>query len=377
MPWHVAKSEECSPSSPWAVIKDEDGSVEGCHETEEAAEAQMAALYASEGESRAYEDINFTPPQGVREEARKGLAWREEHGRGGTAVGVARARDLANGRSVSPQTAKRMKSYFARHEVDKKGQGWSSGESGFPSAGRIAWALWGGDAGRAWANKLVRQMDAEDNRSEPMNIERRDFEFVEEDELVVEERAGGQPVIRGMAVVYNRLSVDMGGFRERIMPGAFDAVLNRQRGRQDLVSYFNHDANIMLGRESSGTLKVWSDERGVWFEVTPPATRADILELVARKDVKGASFTFSLEKGGEAFVTDESGRAIREVRAARIYELGPVVQPAYPATTAAVAMRSYEAWMAEQAQDMDTPDKVARKMRNASAALRAARLRSI
>jgi hypothetical protein len=95
MPWHVAKSEECSPSSPWAVIKDDDGSVEGCHETEEAAEAQMAALYASEGESRAYEDIDFTPPQGVREEAKKGLAWREEHGRGGTAVGVARARDLA------------------------------------------------------------------------------------------------------------------------------------------------------------------------------------------------------------------------------------------------------------------------------------------
>ena len=93
--------------------------------------------------------------------------------------------------------------------------------------------------------------------------------------------------------------------------------------------------------------------------------------------MKGASFTFSLEKNGEAFVTDESGRAIREVRAAKIYELGPVVQPAYPATTAAVAMRSYEAWMAEQAQDMDTPDKVERKIRNASAALRAARLRSI
>lgn len=106
------------------------------------------------------EDIDFSPPQGVRDEAAKGLEWRDEYGRGGTAVGVARARDLSNGKNISPDTARRMASYFARHEVDKQGQGWSPGEDGFPSAGRIAWALWGGDPGQAWADKLVRQMDA-------------------------------------------------------------------------------------------------------------------------------------------------------------------------------------------------------------------------
>lgn len=110
----------------------------------------------------AYEDIDFSPPQGVREEAAKGLEWRAEYGRGGTEVGVARARDLSNGRNVSPDTARRMASYFARHEVDKQGEGWSPDEDGFPSAGRIAWALWGGDAGQTWADKLVRQMNAED-----------------------------------------------------------------------------------------------------------------------------------------------------------------------------------------------------------------------
>ena len=109
-----------------------------------------------------YESIDFTPPKGVREEAAKGLEWREEHKRGGTAVGVARARALANGRTISPQTARRMNAYFARHDVDRKGEGWSPGEAGFPSAGRIAWALWGGDPGRDWAAKLVRQMDAAD-----------------------------------------------------------------------------------------------------------------------------------------------------------------------------------------------------------------------
>jgi HK97 family phage portal protein len=112
------------------------------------------------GPSNQYEGINFTPPEGVRSEAKKGLEWRRQYNRGGTAVGVARARDLSSGKNISPDTAKRMKSYFARHEVDKKGKGFSPGEDGYPSAGRIAWALWGGDAGQAWANKLVRQMES-------------------------------------------------------------------------------------------------------------------------------------------------------------------------------------------------------------------------
>ena len=211
-----------------------------------------------------------------------------------------------------------------------------------------------------------------------MDIERRDWEFADDDGgLVVESRADGRSVIKGYAVVYNRLSVDMGGFRERIMPGAFDGVLNRQRGRSDLVSYHNHNPDILLGRESSGTLKVWSDEKGVGFEVVPPASRADILELVARRDVKGASFTFSLDKNGESFTTDENGRAIREVRAATIYELGPVVQPAYPATNVAVAMRSLQAWLAEQEVVVVPPPACGADYRGATARLRAARLRSM
>lgn len=96
----------------------------------------------------------YTPPKGARDEAARGLAWRREFGRGGTAVGVARARDIANGKALSLDTIGRMVSYFARHEVDKQGEGWSPGEDGYPSAGRIAWALWGGDAGRRWAESV-------------------------------------------------------------------------------------------------------------------------------------------------------------------------------------------------------------------------------
>jgi hypothetical protein len=109
-----------------------------------------------------YSHIDFTPPAGVREEAAKGLAWRKEHGRGGTAVGVARARDLSNGKKISPDTARRMKAFFDRHQVNKGKTGWSPGEKGFPSTARIAWALWGSDAGWAWSKKLVKQLAAAD-----------------------------------------------------------------------------------------------------------------------------------------------------------------------------------------------------------------------
>ena len=96
-------------------------------------------------------DDSHVPPEGVAEEAARALDWRREYGRGGTEVGVARARDLKNRRPVSLDTLKRMRAYFDRHEADKDGEGYRPGEDGYPSAGRIAWGLWGGDAGRRWA----------------------------------------------------------------------------------------------------------------------------------------------------------------------------------------------------------------------------------
>jgi len=186
-----------------------------------------------------------------------------------------------------------------------------------------------------------------------MELERRDLAFENDDELVVATRADGRPVIRGYAVVYDRLSLDLGGFRERILPGAFDKMLSKRGSKRDLVSYFNHNPDILLGRESSGTLKVFSDDKGVGFEVSPPSTRADVMELVTRRDVKGASFAFTVEKGGESWASDERGGTIREIREAQMYELGPVVTPAYPSTSVGVAMRSYEAWLAAQSEHVE------------------------
>jgi len=111
------------------------------------------------------EDIDLKPTEAMAEEAQKGLDWRKEFGRGGTEVGVARARQLVNRQEVSAETVRRMHSYFSRHEVDKEGEGFSPGEDGYPSAGRIAWALWGGDVGQSWARNKDKQLDKIDEEA--------------------------------------------------------------------------------------------------------------------------------------------------------------------------------------------------------------------
>lgn len=111
-------------------------------------------------------DINTKPTDEMAEEARRGLDWRKEHGRGGTLIGVARARDISNRKELSIRTVKRMYSFFSRHEVDKQAEGFSSGEEGYPSAGRIAWALWGGDAGFAFARRVKESIDSADDDSD-------------------------------------------------------------------------------------------------------------------------------------------------------------------------------------------------------------------
>ena len=91
------------------------------------------------------------PTDAMAGNARRGLKLRSEYGRGGTAVGIARARDIANKKSLSDSTVMRMHSFFSRHRVDKKGKGWTPGSEGYPSNGLIAWLLWGGDSGARWA----------------------------------------------------------------------------------------------------------------------------------------------------------------------------------------------------------------------------------
>ena len=310
-----------------------------------------------------YDHIDFTPPSGVRDEAAKGLAWRDEFNRGGTAVGVARARDLSNGTNISPDTAKRMASYFARHEVDKQGEGFSPGEDGFPSAGRIAWALWGGDPGQAWANKLTTQIDAADNnRSMEMNIERRSLiiDEVESDSplLAVETRSEegsdtSQEWIVGYAAKFGVTSLDLGDFVERLDPGAF-ALVTERRGRKKPLqtrALWNHDPNFPLARYPE-TLRLTVDDVGLRYEFPVPDTSygRDIAANIKANIVRGSSFAFQVAKGGDEWSMEE-GRSVRTIkRVDSLIDVSPTTFPAYPDSDVAVAKRSYDQFVQQRSR---------------------------
>ena len=159
MPYFIAKS-----AKGWDTVK-EDGTVLGAHVAKKDAVAQMVALSLAEkmpvgGElKRAVAGGTFTPPKDVQVTAKRALGWIADGKAGGgfTAVGKARAEQLANGQAVSAATVNRMISYFARHAVDSKATGFNAGEVGYPSAGRVAWDAWGGDAGQVWVTRLDKE----------------------------------------------------------------------------------------------------------------------------------------------------------------------------------------------------------------------------
>jgi hypothetical protein len=127
----------------------------------------LAASQMNDASQKAKAKINLSPPQGARSAAERGLELRREFNRGGTAIGVARARDLSNGKNMSPRTVRRMNSFFARHAVDKR-PNWSDPSK--PSNGYIAHLLWGGDAGRSWAGKVSRQLDSQSKKDYPSYV---------------------------------------------------------------------------------------------------------------------------------------------------------------------------------------------------------------
>ena len=162
MPYFIEQT-----SAGWNTVKD-DGTVLGKHKTKKQAIDQMVAVSLAEkipvGGERAVDAGSYSPPEGVAVAAKRALAWIADGkaGSGFTAVGRARAVQLASGKDVSADVVNRMISYFARHEVDKQATGFNSGEDGFPSAGRVAWDAWGGDAGQTWVNGMDKNMAKRD-----------------------------------------------------------------------------------------------------------------------------------------------------------------------------------------------------------------------
>lgn len=156
------------------------------------------------------------PTDGMVEEAKRGLEWRREFGRGGTEVGIARARDISNGKNLSDDTVKRMFSFFSRHEVDKKAEGFRVGEKGYPSNGRIAWALWGGDAGFSWSRQIAERLDKKDRTMQDIDKSDTMTQNVEDQEMVDEVRAEPDELSVGDFVSWNSSGGEAYGKVDRI-----------------------------------------------------------------------------------------------------------------------------------------------------------------
>ncbi len=140
------------------------------------------------------------------------------------------------------------------------------------------------------------------------------------------------------------------GAVERIMPGTFTRALAE---KDDVMGLFNHSGDKVLGRTESGTMRLKQDKVGLFYEIDPPdtPTAAEVIQLVERGDVDGSSFAF--------IVTDDEWRTeeeveIREISGVRLFDVGPVVWPAYKASTTGLrglvdcteARSSHDAWQA-------------------------------
>ena len=126
-------------------------------------------------------EIDLMPTEGMKEEAERYQGWKADGEAGGTEVAARRAAQILSGDELSADVVIAMSAWFARHEVDKQAEGFSPGENGYPSPGRVAWAAWGGDPGQSWADakadriKEIQDRSMDTNRAEPGELSVGDF----------------------------------------------------------------------------------------------------------------------------------------------------------------------------------------------------------
>lgn len=179
-----------------------------------------------------------------------------------------------------------------------------------------------------------------EEKSEKAVIESRSFNFqIEQIELRDKENAK-EPIIKGHAAIFNeRTSIPMWGFDEMVSRGAFIDSIKAD----DIRALFNHDANFVLGRNKSGTLKLQEDDRGLAIEINPPNTQFanDLMHLMERGDINQMSFAFQIKK--EEWTKGEEGTAdLRTLKQVKLYDISAVTFPAYEGTN--IAVRSHSIW---------------------------------
>jgi HK97 family phage prohead protease len=376
MPWHIANDQpDCDG---YAVVKDDTGETipGGCHTTLAEAEDHLTALNIAESGMRA---VDLAVPQYIRDAAARGLELRAD-GYGGDGLverTIREARAMARGEITSDKVI-RANAWAARHAVDlDANQNTDPDADGWPGNGAVAHYLWGIDPtdpepARAWfANKSTAiAADEQDARMTDVTIIDTDTDTVPtfvRDNLsrTVEFRAMPSEdglTLTGYAAVFNEWTdIDSweGTFRERIAPGAFKRTL----GQRMPVLQFDHGSHPLIGSIPLGRItSIVEDERGlkVKARLSDNWLVEPVRDAIRDGAIDGMSFRFSVPANGDKIVRGKDGILERTINEVALYEVGPVVFPAYEQTT--VGVRSRQAL--DALQDPEVRSEIARILAN-------------
>lgn len=290
-------------------------------------EEAILACISSAGKQKAVSDLDLTPPKSAQNNAKRGLDLRKEWGRGGTDVGVARARDISNGSRLSPKTIKRMAS-FNRHRGNYKPDDKES--DGGPTAGTIAWLLWGGTTGIDWALRMSKRIDEEKGDNMEKIIKHYDFKVTETKEIERNQVKYG--VVKGYASTFN--NIDRGN--DIIAKEAFEKTIERHKQmNRPIRMQWQHKTEDLIG--GFPTFKV--DEKGLYVEgeINLEVQKGREAYALAKQGVlSDMSIGFVIRNAEMIEVSDgfedgvEQFKQVRKILDVELYEISLVSEPMNP-----------------------------------------------
>jgi HK97 family phage prohead protease len=254
--------------------------------------------------------VNLVPTEQMAKNAKRGLEMRREFNRGGTAVGVARARSIANRQKLSPKTVNRMVSFFARHAVDSEAEGYRAGEPGYPSAGKIANLLWGGPAAYAWAKRKQRELEKTDEVPMKKVFHLEDIKLYQDND---------ERKFEGYASTFGNM--DRQG--DVVDQGAFAKSLSSHNAQQTMPAMLlHHDLKRPIGRWTS----MVEDQKGLRVTGTLTAGVRDADEAYALlKDGAINSMSIGYRVRDEEYDTRSKTNHLKEID---LHEVSLVTIPA-------------------------------------------------
>lgn len=343
-------------------------------------------------------EINLTPTEAMQVEAQRYRDWKADGQAGGTEVAARRASQILSGDELSPDTVITMSAWFARHEVDKQGEGFSPGEDGYPSPGRVAWAAWGGDPGKTWSDRRAAQVkDAQDRGAKadedddtklnesPEKPSGATTPLSGEDTMTTPpneelERSAAQPI--------DLLRINKEGLRREVSQGvrvedstdqgltfsfSSEAPVERWWGKEVLM----HDEGAMdLGRMNDGGAYLWNHNRDVVLGVaekawlgadrrlyttvkwSPNTMEKGTEEYKRRRDIE-AGITRNVSFAYEIADMREAANGDMQVTKWNVLEVSSVSVPADQSVGLGRALSSgEEAGAAHTAEELMQPDNV-------------------